>query len=217
MMKIVVPIMPTSIEDITLLETRKYQGADIIEWRADFLALADLSTAAQEIKQKFSSHEIIFTYRTEDKAERVISDRDYADLIAKFASEFTYIDVEVMRFKNISLPDNAIASYHDFGQIPSNLSDILASMYAKQPKVVKFAGMPQTKSDTLRLMSDTQAFHLQHPQQLLVTMAMGKLGKITRLAGDSFGSSWTFASVDAGSAPGQFSLSEMLQAKTLLK
>lgn len=215
-MKIVVPIMPTSIAEIALLETKKYQEADIIEWRADFLALADLSTAAQEIKQKFSSQEIIFTYRTEDKAERIISDQDYAELIAKFASEFTYIDVEIMRFKTISLPDNSIASYHDFDQIPLNLSDILSTMSARQPKVVKFAGMPKTKADVLRLMSETQAFSLQHPQQLLVTMAMGEIGKVTRLAGDSFGSSWTFASVDASSAPGQFSLSEMLQAKALL-
>ena len=215
-MKIVVPIMPTSMAEIALLDSKKYQEADIIEWRADFLPLDVLNTAAQQIKQKFSSQDIIFTYRTEDKAECNITEMAYANLIATYASEFTYIDVEVMRFKTISLPDNAIASYHDFDQIPLNLSDILSTMSARQPKVVKFAGMPKTKADVLRLMSETQAFSLQHPQQLLVTMAMGEIGKITRLAGDSFGSSWTFASVDASSAPGQFSLSEMLQAKALL-
>lgn len=215
-MKIVVPIMPTSIAEIALLETRKYQEADIIEWRADFLPLDILSTAAQKIKQKFLSQEIIFTYRTEDKTDCNITELAYENLIATYASEFTYIDVEVMRFKMISLPDNAIASYHDFDQIPLNLSDILSTMSARQPKVVKFAGMPKTKTDVLRLMSETQAFCLQYPKQLLVTMAMGELGKITRLAGDSFGSSWTFASVDTSSAPGQFSLSEMLQAKALL-
>ncbi|MDN6030182.1 MAG: type I 3-dehydroquinate dehydratase [Lactococcus plantarum] len=215
-MKIVVPIMPRSIAEIALLETKKYEEADIIEWRADFLPLDVLSIAAQKIKQKFLSQEIIFTYRTEDKSDCKITELAYANLIATYASEFTYIDVEVMRFKTISLPDNAIASYHDFDQIPRNLSDILSTMSARQPKVVKFAGMPKTKTDVLRLMSETLAFSLQHPQQLFVTMAMGELGKITRLAGNSFGSSWTFASVDASSAPGQFSLSEMLQAKTLL-
>lgn len=215
-MQIVVPIMPKSIAEIDLLASEKYQKADIIEWRSDFLAVDELRLAAQKIKNKFANQEIIFTFRTEDKVERTISDEDYANLIEKFASEFAYIDVEVMRFPTISLPDNAVASYHDFNQIPQNLSEILATMHSKQPKVVKFAGMPQTKADVLRLMSETQAFKDCFPQQTLVTMAMGELGKMTRLAGDSFGSSWTFASVDASSAPGQFSLKEMLQVKRLL-
>ena len=171
-MKIVVPIMPRSIAEIALLETKKYEEADIIEWRADFLPLDVLSIAAQKIKQKFLSQEIIFTYRTEDKSDCNITELAYANLIATYASEFTYIDVEVMRFKTISLPDNAIASYHDFDQIPRNLSDILSTMSARQPKVVKFAGMPKTKTDVLRLMSETLAFSLQHPQQLFVTMAI---------------------------------------------
>lgn len=215
-MQIVGPIMPKSIAEIELLDSDKYTKADIIEWRSDFLPLGELSLAAQKIKNKFANQEIIFTYRTEDKTERIISDIDYADLINKFASEFSYIDVEVMRFSTISLPDNAIASYHDFDQIPQNLTDILSTMHNKQPKVVKFAGMPKTKSDVLRLMLDTQAFKDQYPQQILVTMAMGELGKVTRLAGDSFGSSWTFASVDTSSAPGQLSLNEMLQVKRIL-
>ena len=60
-MKIVVPIMPRSIAEIALLETKKYEEADIIEWRADFLPLDVLSIAAQKIKQKFLSQEFIFT------------------------------------------------------------------------------------------------------------------------------------------------------------
>ena len=36
-MKIVVPIMPTSLEEAQALELSRFEGADIIEWRADFL------------------------------------------------------------------------------------------------------------------------------------------------------------------------------------
>ena len=40
-------------------------------------------------------------------------------------------------------------------------------------------------------------------------MSMGKLGRISRLASDLVGSSWTFASLDQASAPGQVSLNNM--------
>lgn len=208
--------MPKSLEAIARLSSDQYQGADLIEWRADFLAISDLDLAASKIKDKFPDHPIIFTFRTEDKDEQLLSDADYARLIDKFASEFAYIDIEVLRFPEISLPKNAIASYHDFDQIPENLADILGKMQARHPKVVKFAGMPQDKKDVIRLMSETLTFSEVHPDQIIVTMAMGELGKVTRLVGDSFGSSWTFAAVDATSAPGQLSLTEMRQLQHIL-
>lgn len=215
-MKIVVPIMPKNLEAIEQLSSDQYQGADLIEWRADFLAISDLELAARKIKDKFPDHPIIFTFRTEDKDEQLLSDADYARLIDKFASEFAYIDIEVLRFPEASIPQNAIASYHDFDQIPENLPEILGKMQARHPKVVKFAGMPQDKKDVIRLMSETLTFSEVHPDQIIVTMAMGELGKVTRLVGDSFGSSWTFAAVDATSAPGQLSLTEMRQLQHIL-
>lgn len=208
--------MPKNLEAIAQLSSDHYQGANLIEWRADFLAISDLEPAAKKIKDKFPDHPIIFTFRTEDKDEQLLSDADYARLIDKFASEFAYIDIEVLRFPEVALPKNAIASYHDFDQIPKNLPEILGKMQARHPKVVKFAGMPQDKRDVLRLMSETLTFSEAHPDQTVVTMAMGELGKVTRLVGDSFGSSWTFAAVDATSAPGQLSLAEMRQVQHIL-
>src|SRR5574337_1854222 len=184
-MKIVVPIMPKSLEAIEQLSSDQYQGAELIEWRADFLAISDLDLAASKIKDKFPVHPIIFTFRTEDKDDQFLSGADYVRLIDKFASEFAYIDIEVLRFPEVALPKNAIASYHDFDQIPENLPEILGKMQARHPKVVKFAGMPQEKKDVLRLMSDTLTFSEAHPDQIVVTMAMGELGKVTRRAATS--------------------------------
>ena len=36
-MKIVVPIMPRSLEDVAAIDLERLTDADIIEWRADFL------------------------------------------------------------------------------------------------------------------------------------------------------------------------------------
>jgi 3-dehydroquinate dehydratase-1 len=215
-MKIVVPIMPKSLSEIAQLDQSKYVGADIIEWRADFLPLADLPAAGQQVKAKFTEQELIFTYRTEDKAEKNISDTAYADLITQFAGQFDYIDVEKFSFPEIELPDNAIFSYHDFKRIPDNLADILSDMTAAAPRLVKFAGLPRNQADVLRLMSETLALSEKYENQTFVTMAMGKLGKITRIASDSFGSRWTFAAVDTASAPGQLSLSDLLKIREVL-
>ena len=47
-------------------------------------------------------------------------------------------------------------------------------------------------------------------------MSMGKLGRLSRFAGDLMGSSWTFASLDNASAPGQISLADMRKIREVL-
>ena len=44
----------------------------------------------------------------------------------------------------------------------------------------------------------------------------GKLGRLSRFAGDLVGSSWTFASLDNASAPGQISLADMRRIMEVL-
>mgnify|MGYP000302390483 CR=1 FL=1 len=46
-MKIVVPIMPASLEEAQELELSRFEGADIIEWRADFLDKDSILTVLQ--------------------------------------------------------------------------------------------------------------------------------------------------------------------------
>lgn len=215
-MKIVVPIMPKSLAELNEIDASAYAAADLIEWRADVMPRADLAAAAQLIKTQFSKQELIFTYRTEDKTSCPISEADYTRLVHAFAPKFTYVDIEILKFPSLELPENALVSYHDFTQIPDNLPDILAQLAAHQPQVVKFAGMPKNRQDVLNLMSQTLRFSEVHPNLTIVTMAMGELGKVTRVAGDSFGSAWTFAALSEVSAPGQLALSDMIRFRQCL-
>jgi 3-dehydroquinate dehydratase-1 len=215
-MKIIVPIMPKNLAELANLDEKKYSTADLIEWRADFMPISQLEVAALQVKAKFPDKPLVFTFRTEDKSRFEISESTYANLIEKFAGIFDYIDVEKFTFPNVKLPSNTIFSYHDFKQIPENLSEILSKMVAENPQIVKFAGMPKKTADVLRLMSETLAMSEKHPNQLFVTMAMGDLGKISRLASDTFGSSWTFATVDISSAPGQLYLADVVKMREIL-
>ena len=76
--------------------------------------------------------------------------------------------------------------------------------------------MPQNPADVLTLLSATH----QANEKLglpLITMAMGDLGKVTRIAGAVFGSALTFGTVGTASAPGQLSIADLRQALANLR
>ena len=59
-MKLVVPIMPTSLEDVQALDTDRFDSVDIIEWRADYSPKKeDIIALAPAIFEKFAGREII--------------------------------------------------------------------------------------------------------------------------------------------------------------
>lgn len=68
-MKIVVPVMPRSLEEANAIDLNKFQNADLIEWRADFLPKEDILAVAPAIFEKFAGFEVIFTLRTEKKGQ----------------------------------------------------------------------------------------------------------------------------------------------------
>lgn len=81
-MKIVVPIMPTSLEEAQELELSRFEGADIIEWRADFLDKDSILTVAPAIFEKFAGFEIVFTIRTTREGGKLeLTDAEYVALI----------------------------------------------------------------------------------------------------------------------------------------
>jgi len=61
-----------------------------------------------------------------------------------------------------------------------------------------------------------QDFKTLNPEQEYVTISMGKVGKVSRITADVTGSSWSFASLDEASAPGQISLANMKKIREIL-
>ena len=70
----------------------------------------------------------------------------------------------------------------------------------------KLAVMPQSRTDVLELLAATAEMADRHPETPIITMSMGALGAVSRLAGEAFGSAMTFANPGQASAPGQVSL-----------
>ena len=86
---------------------------------------------------------------------------------------------------------------------------LLEQIYESGADVVKLAVMPQNTKDVLHLLSETNAFHENHPDRALITMSMGAQGAISRVAGEFFGSCVTFGAGEQASAPGQLPMTDL--------
>lgn len=222
-MKIVVPIMPRSLEEAQAIELSKFDDVDIIEWRADFLSKEAIMAVAPAIFEKFAGREVLVTIRTDKEGGNIqLTDDEYVQLLKDINAIFNpdYIDFEYFShmdaFQQMLDFSNLVLSYHNFDETPENLMEAFSELTALAPRVVKIAVMPESEQDVLDLMNYTRGFKTLNPEQEYATMSMGKLGRISRLSGDVFGSSWSFASLEHVSAPGQIALADMKKIREVL-
>ncbi|COA89144.1 type I 3-dehydroquinate dehydratase [Streptococcus pneumoniae] len=222
-MKLIVSVMPRSLEEAQALDATRYLDADIIEWRADYLPKEAILQVAPAIFEKFAGRELVFTLRTRSEGGEIdLSPEEYIHLIKEVAQFYQpdYIDFEYYSYKDVfeemlDFP-NLVLSYHNFQETPENMMEILSELTILNPKLVKVAVMAHTEQDVLDLMNYTRGFKNLNPEQEYVTISMGKVGKVSRITADVTGSSWSFASLDEVSAPGQISLASMKKIREIL-
>lgn len=222
-MKLIVSVMPRSLEEAQALDATRYLDADIIEWRADYLPKEAILQLAPAIFEKFAGRELVFTLRTRSEGGEIdLSPEEYIHLIKEVAQFYQpdYIDFEYYSYKDVfeemlDFP-NLVLSYHNFQETPENMMEILSELTILNPKLVKVAVMAHTEQDVLDLMNYTRGFKTLNPEQEYVTISMGKVGKVSRITADVTGSSWSFASLDEVSAPGQISLASMKKIREIL-
>lgn len=198
------------------IRTLEQMAVDIIEWRIDYIESLNfqsvLSTAIELRMQ--TSKPLLGTLRTKQEGGNAdIDDEAYHALVGDIAGSklMDAIDVEFSRGRSNELIDIAhdnntpvILSYHNFDETPSKkeLLELFSAMNETKADVIKMAVMPRTPDDVLRLMQCTLQMR-EHSDKPLITMAMGALGGVTRVAGSLFGSCATFAAAQNASAPGQ--------------
>lgn len=222
--KLCVPLVGTDLPALLATANQVVLAQpDLVEWRIDYLkdcTLATLQADYQALQTVLVDLPILVTLRTQaEGGELALTAPAYQQFLLQIcqAGLADALDVEFNRGTQVvqtiltaahaaNIP--VILSKHDFqGTAPlTELTQQLLVMGATSADVVKLAVMPQQSSDVLALMQAT----LQADQQLaqpLITMSMGDLGKVSRLSGSLTGSTLTFATVGAASAPGQLSLS----------
>ncbi len=108
-------------------------------------------------------------------------------------------------------------SYHNFTATPpqTEFADILKRMQQSGADIAKLAVMPCCYGDVLTLLAagdDARSSGIDIP---LITIAMGEIGKISRLAAGFFGADILFAKATSASAPGQLHITDMQQMMEL--
>lgn len=221
--KIVVPIMLTDLTMLDKVSVSDYGGADIIEWRADFLAADEILSLAPKFFEKFKDFKILFTLRTVREGGNIqVSEKKYLQILQEILTyQPDFIDIEYFTHGSTfaalrEFRDKIVLSYHNFDEIPTDLTERLIKMDKEQTAFVKVAVMPERECDVLDLLQITRDMTLEYGEHF-ITMAMGDLGRISRISGYLTGSCWTFASLEKSSAPGQISLKATEKILNLLE
>ncbi len=203
---ICVPIIEKNSESV--LQSAKKAialGADMLEFRIDALEEPD----ADEVQKLIVdiNHPVIATNRTRNEGGFFNGTEDErTSILIKAAKYADIVDIELqtdekLRGEVIKASKFTIVSYHDFKKTPS--FEELLDVVKKEKKIgdiAKFAVMPNSTKDTLTVLK------VLSEVQNTIGIAMGDIGKYTRVVAPIFGSPITFASVGNGSAPGQLDI-----------
>ena len=172
---------------------------------------------------------LLFTFRTlAEGGEQDISIRQYRDLYEHVIHTglVDVVDIELFKVESLgkglieeikSLDIPLIISSHDFKETPADpvLLYRLNVMEHFGADIGKLAVTPNNERDVLRLMELTRRANA-FVSMPIITMSMGDLGKISRLAGGTTGSVMTFGSLSNASAPGQLPVKALKQIIQLL-
>ncbi|MGN5765760.1 type I 3-dehydroquinate dehydratase [Acinetobacter calcoaceticus] len=202
--------------------------ADLAEFRIDLLNFASdrkqVIALGHELKQILGTKPLIATIRTHNEGGQLtISDADYGKTYQAYLQQpfMDMLDVEMFRDQQIVKDTVKMAhakkvlivmSNHDFQKTPPE-SEIIKRLLQQDElgaDILKIAVMPQNKQDVFILMNATLKVSQQSKKPLL-TMSMGKLGTISRIATANMGGSFSFGMIGEASAPGQIDVTQLKQ------
>ena len=226
--KIVVPMVgKTETELLLEAENLASSVCDLVEWRVDYFnQVRDFQLVARlskEISRILKEKPLLFTFRSKKEGGEIdFSASDYFELYGKVIEEglVDLLDIELfMPEKEVNTAISMahekgikiVMCNHDFEKTPSRqeLISRLCRMQEKKADICKIAVMPKDAKDVLTLLEATNEMQNKHRNRPIVAISMGKLGMISRISGEVFGSSMTFGSAERASAPGQIPVSEL--------
>ncbi|KAA8809919.1 type I 3-dehydroquinate dehydratase [Lactobacillus crispatus] len=234
--KIAVPNVGEN-EDEILASAKEITAAkpDLMEWRIDYYTdgIKDndqLISTAKKLREVVGELPILVTFRTKNEGGVLgLSEGGYLDLVETVIENRLgdAVDIELFhdekRVQELVSDANrynvvVIMSNHDFEKVPAKdvIEFRLKKMAEMGADVPKLACMPHSAGDVLTLLEATNEVNNEIPNPL-ITMAMGDIGKVTRVAGQTFGSSLSFGAVGKTSAPGQLSIDDLRNAESYLE
>lgn len=223
---ICVPVVASDIEEIERqCSLMKHLPCELVEIRMDFftsLEEADLREVFHRIRDILSDKVLLATFRSlEEGGNKPLFDEAYERLYTVLIEHHLCDMIDLEASRPLHLTDalqkkaekqgiHTILSSHDFqGTAPREvLIARLLQMAERKADIVKLAVMPHTEEDVFCLMDAVRCIHAKISQPV-IAMAMGDIGRRSRIEAASFGSCVTFACAEKTSAPGQIPCAEM--------
>ncbi len=223
--KVCVPIVASTIDEIVseIVYCNSIE-TDIIEIRIDFfdgiLDDKEIFELCRKINDVKSEKVLLLTYRSKCEGGNIQLTFEQQFTLFETSLQLNTFDIYDIEYRNENVPKlsflvkeyekKTILSYHDFNATPSH-DEIVSHLQAMESlggDICKIAVMPQTKKDVLTLLSATITAN-ECMRVPIVTMSMNTDGLISRVAGQIFGSSITFARYKKSSAPGQIDVNQL--------
>jgi len=223
---ICIPVVARDNEEALKQMELAFPLADIVELRIDSIKHVDL-------KQLFSTSrgKILVTNRKRDEGgyftgeeserldllrEAVILGADYVDM--EMSTEKAFLKEIHGTIEKYNHRTKLIISHHDFNGTPTytRLLDIYNECTEKGADIVKIVTFANLMEDNLVILQLVN--YVRKLKRDIIAFCMGSQGRVSRVAAPLFGSSLSFASLEAGaqSAPGQLTVKETKAIDTIL-
>ncbi len=230
--KICIPVSASGKEELALKGRAALEaGADLVEWRVDkSFGRADLAGQLKALSRALEGLPLLFTLRTAaEGGDASPSEEEYEACLLEAADSglVDLADVEVFQGEKERrtalirrLQEKGIfviGSSHDFAKTDDIHCLIRKLMDTDQmfPDILKMAVMASSFADTANLMSACSTMRLR-TERPVIAIAMGADGRLSRIAGESFGSCLTFGTAGEASAPGQLPAGQLRELLELL-
>lgn len=189
----------------------KHLGADVLELRVDLIE-EDASQALAELKKL--GLPVIITNRMKQEGGAWM--RSEAERIQKLLALLPLadaVDIELCAEERDTVVKRAksagktvIISTHDFEKTPEPdvMVGIIDESFKAGADVAKLAVTANSLEDVLRLLEVTL-----NSKRAVCTIAMGEIGRHSRVVTPIYGSVMTYGYVDAPTAPGQFRVDDL--------
>lgn len=206
---IVGPTLPNALEQIELISSK----VSLLEFRLDLFSFHDI----EQIRRLKDSTNlpVIFTMRLNSHGGSFTGSEQERLEIFKHLLKLnpTYIDLEIDSAKalfEIVKPHQLICSLHNFKETPSDLEALLNRLKIYPAAIYKVACMANSGLDALRMLSFIQKYAQTGLE--LIGICMGEDGTSTRILGNIYGNTFTYAPVNAQHcvAPGQLDIDTLM-------
>lgn len=234
--KICVPLIAKNFEELFSEAIRLSKlDCDVIEWRADyFMYVHDarfMKKAAYFVRYAIDDKPLIFTYRTlQEGGGQHIELDEYVELNRMMMDtgliDMVDLEFEMMLEKPSDIMVHAkeknvkvLLSKHNNHFTPDvhNMYELIKDMYQLGGDICKLAVMPNDLQDMLNVLEVSNKIQTEHSEIPFVMISMGELGQLSRMIGELFGSSLTYASNGKYlSAPGQLPIPILREGMNLI-